>query len=95
MIWLDGLDTPLVRMLEAGFYEQYEEETQPVGAGTDPSMAKYGAGGCGRRGNRRRPHRTHPCGTTHCRRRVPPWNGWRLRRPVARSTGLSSNTPTR
>jgi gentisate 1,2-dioxygenase len=23
MIWLDGLDTPLVRMLEAGFYEEY------------------------------------------------------------------------
>jgi len=45
MIWLDGLDTPLVRMLEAGFYEQYDEETQPVGAGTDPSSAKYGAGG--------------------------------------------------
>ena len=22
MIWLDGLDTPLVRMLEAGFYEE-------------------------------------------------------------------------
>src|SRR3989441_10880812 len=45
MIWLDGLDTPLVRMLEAGFYEQYDGETQPVGEGTDPSMAKYGAGG--------------------------------------------------
>jgi gentisate 1,2-dioxygenase len=25
MIWLDGLDTPLVRMLEAGFYEEYQE----------------------------------------------------------------------
>jgi gentisate 1,2-dioxygenase len=45
MIWLDGLDTPLVRMLEAGFYEQYGEEAQPVGEGADPSMAKYGAGG--------------------------------------------------
>jgi gentisate 1,2-dioxygenase len=45
MIWLDGLDTPLVRMLEAGFYEQYSEEAQPVGEGTDPSVAKYGAGG--------------------------------------------------
>src|SRR5256712_11738986 len=45
MIWLDGLDTPLVRMLEAGFYEQYDGETQPVGEGTDPSKAKYGTGG--------------------------------------------------
>jgi gentisate 1,2-dioxygenase len=45
MIWLDGLDTPLVRMLEAGFYEQYGEEAQPVGEGSDPSLAKYGVGG--------------------------------------------------
>jgi len=28
MIWLDGLDTPLVRMLEAGFYEEHEKELQ-------------------------------------------------------------------
>src|SRR5947207_12523478 len=26
MIWLDGLDTPLVRMLEAGVYEEYHQE---------------------------------------------------------------------
>src|SRR6476619_4296957 len=30
MIWLDGLDTPLVRMLEAGFYEEYHEERQDL-----------------------------------------------------------------
>ena len=40
MIWLDGLDTPLVRMLEAGFYEHYDGEAQPVSAGTDPSMSE-------------------------------------------------------
>src|SRR2546428_1544432 len=45
MIWLDGLDTPLVRMLEAGFYEEYGADTQPLGKGADPSIAKYGAGG--------------------------------------------------
>ena len=45
MIWLDGLDTPLVRMLEAGFYEEYGEESQAFGKGADPSVAKYGAGG--------------------------------------------------
>jgi gentisate 1,2-dioxygenase len=28
MIWLDGLDTPLVRMLEAGFFEEYDRERQ-------------------------------------------------------------------
>jgi gentisate 1,2-dioxygenase len=45
MIWLDGLDTPLVRMLEAGFYEEYYKETQTIGDGADPSFAKYGDGG--------------------------------------------------
>ena len=44
MIWLDGLDAPLVRMLEAGFYEQYDQETQAIGH-ADPSIAKYGTGG--------------------------------------------------
>src|SRR5262245_32147769 len=32
MIWLDGLDTPLVRMLEAGFFEEYGEQSQSLGA---------------------------------------------------------------
>lgn len=45
MIWLDGLDSPLIRMLECGFREEYEAESQPLGAGTDPSFTKYGAGG--------------------------------------------------
>jgi hypothetical protein len=87
MIWLDGLDSPLVRMLEAGFDEPYEETAQPVGEGADPSVAKYGAWGCGRRGNRRPPPGTHPCDTTRCLRCAPPWNSWRRRRLAARSTG--------
>ena len=33
MIWLDGLDTPLVRMLEAGFYEEYHQERQELWRG--------------------------------------------------------------
>ena len=45
MIWLDGLDSPLIRMLECGFQEKYEAEAQSVGVGADPSFAKYGAGG--------------------------------------------------
>src|SRR4029453_7218028 len=28
MIWLDGLDSPLVRMLEGAFFEEYHTETQ-------------------------------------------------------------------
>jgi gentisate 1,2-dioxygenase len=45
MIWLDGLDSPLIRMLECGFREEFEAEAQSVGVGADPSFAKYGAGG--------------------------------------------------
>ena len=37
MIWLDGLDTPLVRMLEAGFYEEYHDERQQFGAAPNSS----------------------------------------------------------
>lgn len=39
MMWLDGLDTALVRMLEAGFYEEYWAETQAPGV--DPSVHKW------------------------------------------------------
>jgi gentisate 1,2-dioxygenase len=41
MIWLDGLDTPLVRMLEAGFYEEYAEERQEFGAAVNASQWHY------------------------------------------------------
>src|SRR6516162_6642847 len=41
MIWLDGLDTPLVRMLEAGFYEEYHQERQEVGVAVNASQWHY------------------------------------------------------
>jgi len=41
MIWLDGLDTPLVRMLEAGFYEEYDQERQAFGAPVNASEWHY------------------------------------------------------
>jgi gentisate 1,2-dioxygenase len=41
MMWLDGLDTPLVRMLEAGFYEEYDKERQDLGARVEPSPWHY------------------------------------------------------
>jgi gentisate 1,2-dioxygenase len=41
MIWLDGLDTPLVRMLEAGFYEEYHQERQDIGAAVNASQWHY------------------------------------------------------
>jgi len=44
MIWLDGLDAPLVRLLEAGFQEEYPQETQPVSEARGLSQTKYGGG---------------------------------------------------
>src|SRR5207253_4383428 len=41
MIWLDGLGTPLVRMLEAGFYEEYHQERQEVAAPVNASEWHY------------------------------------------------------
>jgi gentisate 1,2-dioxygenase len=41
MIWLDGLDTPLVRLLEAGFYEEYPRERQEIGAAVNASQWHY------------------------------------------------------
>jgi gentisate 1,2-dioxygenase len=41
MIWLDGLDTPLVRMLEAGFYEEFPQERQEFGAAVNASQWHY------------------------------------------------------
>jgi gentisate 1,2-dioxygenase len=41
MLWLDGLDTPLVRMLEAGFYEEYHQDRQDIGAAVNSSRWHY------------------------------------------------------
>ena len=44
MMWLDGLDAPLVAMLESTFREEYPEESQSTREAVDTSVAKYGAG---------------------------------------------------
>ena len=44
MIWLDGLDAPLVRLLEAVFQEEYPEERQALAQARGSSQVKYGAG---------------------------------------------------
>jgi gentisate 1,2-dioxygenase len=44
MIWLDGLDSPLVSMLDAGFRDEYPDEVQLAGEDVDISLAKYGSG---------------------------------------------------
>jgi len=41
MIWLDGLDTPLVRLLEAGFFEEYPGDRQEIGAAVNASPWHY------------------------------------------------------
>ena len=45
MIWLDGLDAPLVGMLEAAFREDYAQEVQTPREDYDVSRTKYGHGG--------------------------------------------------
>lgn len=42
VVWLDGLDIPLVRHLDAGFAENYPEKTQPVARPEGDSFARYG-----------------------------------------------------
>ena len=41
MMWLDGLDTPLVRLLEAGFSEEYQGDRQEFGAAVNASQWHY------------------------------------------------------
>ena len=44
MIWLDGLDVPLVQSTEAMFYEVYEKDQFPVTNPDDMSIKMYGGG---------------------------------------------------
>ena len=43
MIWLDGLDLPLLSALEMTFHDQYPEDQQPVTESPGSSLAKYGS----------------------------------------------------
>ncbi|MDB6000968.1 MAG: Gentisate 1,2-dioxygenase [Rhizobacter sp.] len=42
VVWLDGLDIPLVRFFDAGFAENHSESVQPVLRPEGMSMARYG-----------------------------------------------------
>ena len=44
MVWLDGLDVPIVDFLDAGFAEDYPEDTQPLSRPVGDSPARYGSG---------------------------------------------------
>ena len=45
MIWMDGLDAPLVMMMEAAFQEEYPDERQPLSRDAGHSQTQFGAGG--------------------------------------------------
>jgi gentisate 1,2-dioxygenase len=42
MVWLDGLDIPLVRVLDAGFAETADQESQAIARPAGDSLARYG-----------------------------------------------------
>ena len=43
IVWMDGLDVPIVNMLNTGFVEDYSEESQPVTRAEKDSLMRYGA----------------------------------------------------
>lgn len=42
IIWLDGLDGPLIQSLNVLFFEEYEKEAQPITRGTGESLSRLG-----------------------------------------------------
>ena len=43
VVWLDGLDIPMVAFFDAGFAERYPEAVQPVTKPEGDALARYGA----------------------------------------------------
>lgn len=43
VVWLDGLDIPMVAFFDSGFMERYAQATQPVARAEGDSLARYGA----------------------------------------------------
>jgi len=43
VVWLDGLDIPMVAFFDAGFAERYPEEVQPVAKPERDSLTRYGS----------------------------------------------------
>jgi gentisate 1,2-dioxygenase len=44
VVWLDGLDVPLVSFLKAGFREEYKDESHPIKRKEGDAQAVYGTG---------------------------------------------------
>jgi gentisate 1,2-dioxygenase len=83
MIWLDGLDAPLVRFLGAAFQEEFPEETQPLSAHRGVTQIKYGAGAL------------RPAWDSHAARSSPlmhyPWEA--TRQALLELDGLAEGSP--
>ena len=43
VVWLDGLDIPMVRFFDAGFAENYPDPVQPIARMEGDALARYGA----------------------------------------------------
>lgn len=43
VVWLDGLDIPIVRFLDAGFAEKAAQDSQPVSRPEGDALARYGS----------------------------------------------------
>lgn len=43
VVWLDGLDIPMVAFFDAGFAERYPEEVQPVAKSEGDALARFGS----------------------------------------------------
>jgi gentisate 1,2-dioxygenase len=44
MVWLDGLDIPIVQLLDASFAEHFKADEQPLTRPEGDSLARYGSG---------------------------------------------------
>ncbi|MEQ8708200.1 MAG: gentisate 1,2-dioxygenase [Rhodospirillales bacterium] len=44
MVWLDGLDIPMLQFFDASFAERYPEESQPLARPEGDALARYGSG---------------------------------------------------
>jgi gentisate 1,2-dioxygenase len=44
MVWLDGLDIPIVQLFDAGFAEHFEADERPLARAEGDSLARYGRG---------------------------------------------------
>lgn len=44
MVWMDGLDVPLVNFLDTSFSEAYSEDSQPLTRPAGDALARYGQG---------------------------------------------------